>query len=109
MQTIHELRKAGNKVRVTHYRYLHEDIKHWEETNRFEPPAMFQDRLKPAKHLKEFNEPIGAKGGKTTIEITTPKGENFAAEVFCHPKDAFNRKLGIIKCLGRLQKYLTNA
>ncbi len=93
MQTIHELRKAGNKVRVTHYRY----------------PVGVNNELLPSFHLKDYGTLIAPKGGKTVIEVTTPEGLNFQSEATCSLKDAFNRKLGIIKCLGRLQKYLTNA
>ena|ERR1041384_6240872 len=88
--SIHELRKANFKVRVTHRRKLGKD-------NCLDP-------LMDMKTIREANlqDKINAKGGCSTIEVTTPDGKDYMATAKCNPKDVFNRKLAIKKCLGRI-------
>lgn len=85
--TIHQLRKNGWKVRVNHFRV-----------------NSATGEVLPIKQFVEngMQNQIAPKGGRTQIEVTTPENENHAVEVNCYFKDAYNRKLGLIKCLGKL-------
>lgn len=90
--TIHNLRKDFNwKCRVNHFR-LH-------IANGIEYP------IKTFRETKNQHA-INSKGGRTLIEITDTKGNNYSFESKCSKKDSFNRKLGISICLGRLSKQL---
>lgn len=72
MKTIAQYRREGYKVRVMHGRVIGK------------------------------NGEIQPKGGLTVIELTTPDGKTTVkGEAECHPKDAFVRKLGNVKALGR--------
>jgi hypothetical protein len=74
---IHELRKAGYKVRVLHGRLSGRD-----------------GRISP-------------RGGFTAIELTTPDGKtSVAATAECSLKETFNRKIGNNIALGRAIKKL---
>ena len=91
--TIHSLRKAGNKVRVTHFRMTLD--------GRLQPRRLFtNDSVKTKGH----NPYLTPKGGKTLIEITTPDGLELVGEAHCSLEDNFNRKYGINKALGRALK-----
>ena len=75
--TIHQLRRAGWKVRVihglTHERYVGQEIVNF--SNRF-----------------------------TRIEITSPDKKNSHGTAFCSKQDQWNRKLGNRIALGRALK-----
>jgi hypothetical protein len=76
--SIKDLRRAGYKVRVYHQRMY--------------------------KSFGKFNEisVLSPKGGKTTIEITTPdKQHNVITEAVCSKEDNFNHKLGNAIAVGR--------
>ena len=78
MKTIKELRQSGNKVRVLHTRNI-----------------LYQQKIDGS--VKVFS----PKGGKTTIEITTPDGKNVIGHSKCSEKETWNRKLGNSIALGR--------
>lgn len=54
-------------------------------------------------HARDFhNSVVSPKGGKTTIEITTPnKQHTVVAEALCSVEDNFNHKLGNSIAVGR--------
>jgi hypothetical protein len=81
MITVEDIRKAGSKVRVMHWRM---DSK---------------GKLRPVNQFE--GEQPSLKGGKTRIEITTNDGKELAGEAICSTKDSFNRRLGISIALGR--------
>jgi hypothetical protein len=94
MITVHQLRKAGNRVRITHARrYFDPNTNRWYMLSRFERinSAGVLPKVNPAPH-----------GGKTTIELTTKDGKDIVAVADCSKKDAFNRKAGIELALNRL-------
>ena len=71
--TIHDLRKAGYKVRVLHFRNDHDSI------------------------LGEFH----PKGGRTVVQITTPDGQNLEGRANCSKKERYNKRVGVQVALGR--------
>jgi len=82
--TIKYLRQNGYKVRVIHSRHFHEF-----------------DRI--GGKSKE----VSAKGGSTTIEVTTPdKQHNVFGEAICSLEDNFNRRVGNEIALGRAVEIL---
>jgi hypothetical protein len=94
MKTIHQLRKEGIKVRVSHMRFARP----------FDSDSLrFINVTKAAKKEKMFQY-IDPKGGCTTIDITNKLGADFTAQANCSDLDRFDRKLGIRICLGRLEK-----
>lgn len=101
LPTIHQLRKAGYKVKISHYRY----------SNRYSDPVVFtaEQRFpiflnlitRQAKKDREFAY-ISGKGGETVLSLKTPVGNEIVSHAKCSLKDSFNRKLGIRICIGRL-------
>ena len=83
MKTIKELRQSGHKVRVLHSRNV-----------------VYQQKIDGS--VKVFS----PKGGKTSIEITTPEGKNVIGHSKCSEKDSWNRKLGNSIALGRAMAQL---
>jgi hypothetical protein len=82
--TIKKLRQAGFKVRVIHAR-------------RYEP---FGTRV--LKMSGSTTNSVLSKGGRTTIQITTPdKQVDVEGIADCSVQDSFNRKLGNSIALGR--------
>lgn len=79
METIKSLRQKGYKVRVMHER-------------------IFKDVMKFSGPSSELN----ARGGKTTIEVTTPdKSITVSGESVCSKDDNFDHKIGNQIALGR--------
>jgi hypothetical protein len=77
--TIKQLRQTGYKVRVLHTR-----------------------NYKIVKKMDGFYEELLAKGGSTTIEITTPdRAITVSSTSVCSEVDNFDRKLGNSIALGR--------
>ena len=82
--TIRQLRQQGYKVRVMHKRHL------------VQVPSLFSDRFE-----------THARGGSTTIELTTPdKSKTVFGKSVCSLEDNFNRKVGNSIALGRALKQL---
>jgi hypothetical protein len=87
--TIHDLRRAGAKIRVVHYRRLRGDTENWH----------------PVSSLKNKTN-LSSKGGITEMQVTLPDGRDYSITAKCADVDSFNRKIGIKICLGRLSKVL---
>lgn len=85
--SVAELRKAGWKVRVSHYRYYLTDwtieLLHRSELGEF-------DCVQP--------EP---RGGETVVELLSPEGREAIGVARCNPSDNYNRRYGVMKALGR--------
>lgn len=84
MNSVHLLRKNGFKIRVRHTRLME-----WELSNPNLPKQFF-----PVLRLS-------ARGGSTTVEVTTPRGQTTKAEARCSNKENFNRKRGLYLALDR--------
>jgi hypothetical protein len=81
--TIHQLRRAGWKVRVMHGRM--EDY-----------PDLYSDEVgQPVRHLADR---------VTIIELTSPEGKDAYGVALCSKQDNYNRKLGNRIALGRALK-----
>jgi hypothetical protein len=78
LPTIHELRKQGYKVRVTHH-----------------------------KKLPEFDPYYHLASRATQIDIRDLNGNEFTAIARCSKQDEYNRKLGNKIALGRVLKYMS--
>lgn len=87
MKTVEEIRKAGNKVRVTHYRYVNSH------------PRM----LLPMYVIRQNNlqDLIDARGGLTTVEVVTSNGAIYNSVAECSKNDVFNTKEGVRVALER--------
>ena len=70
---VHDLRKAGYKVRVLHCRRDDERV------------------------LGE----VHPKGGETVIQITTPDGQDLEGRARCSDKERYNKRVGVQVALGR--------
>ena len=82
--TIKDLRQKEYKVRVMHTR-------RYNTVHKISGPAV----------------QLSARGGSTTIEITTPDGKsNVVGKAVCSVEDNFNRKLGNSIALGRALQQL---
>jgi hypothetical protein len=85
MKTIKELRQTGYKVRVNHER-----------------------NHKTIHKINGTQTVVDARGGKTTIEVTTPnKAQTVVGQAVCSEEDNFNHKIGNQIALGRaLQQFV---
>jgi hypothetical protein len=84
-KTIYQLRKQGYKVRVIH------------ERDEIDVPTL--------SGIRKF---LNARGGKTTIELTTPEGKTSKGIAICSEKDNFCRRIGNQVALGRAFENLQN-
>ena len=85
LPTIKELREKGWKVRARHYRYFQD---------RYNPPTLL-----PVREMGDDEEPRNLayacpNGGKITLELRDPEGNETKGESVCHLNDNFNKKLG---------------
>lgn len=88
-----ELRRAGYKVRVSHFRNVVYGNSLW----------AFERVTKVDKKRGVFAK-ILEHGGETQVEVTNRDGKTFNAVARCSNQDAFNRRLGNHICLARLAK-----
>ncbi len=82
--SVKDLRAAGNKVRVYHYRRCRGD-----------------NNLIPRKDFEKGDVNMDTKGGKTTVEIACPNGQTLVGEALCSKNDNFNRKRGLYIAVAR--------
>jgi hypothetical protein len=82
--TVKQLRQSGYKVRVIHSR-----------------------NFEPVKGMSSNSQRLSAKGGATTIEITTPDGKNVSGIALCSKQDSYNKKLGAQIAIGRALSQLS--
>ncbi len=97
---IHSLRKQGYWVKVSHKRLAGRG--EWNEV------------LGTKKEIKEYFGDISfcihSKGGVTIMEIVNPQRTHyFTSTSFCNEKDSFVRKLGLVRCLGRIAGQMARA
>ncbi len=79
------------KVRVLHERVSLKD-------GQLHPINLFK--------INKLQSDISSFGGKTTIQVTSPKGENYEAVAKCSNKDQFDRRKANMIALGRISKEL---
>ncbi len=93
MKTVHQLRKAGYKIRIQHFRFLRPPNQH----------ATFHMLPEKEFRAKKLGRDMSGRGGKTTLEISG--GQEFQIPVqvvaFCSTADNFNRQRGVELCLFR--------
>lgn len=89
-QTIEQLRKSGNKVKIHHYRHVKQD------------DGSILENV-PLMDIQNKNK-VTSKGGKTELFVTTKEGKNYKSVTFCNPRDSFNYKLAVRIGLGRLEE-----
>lgn len=88
---VHELRKAGWKIRVIHKRY-------------FGGIALLSRKEATVSSWRNCL----TRGGLTIVELTTPNGKNSTGEARCSKSDNFDRKKGVSIALGRAITNLEN-
>ena len=96
--TIEQLRKAGFKVRATHYRfYKHKDDNVYDLLPKF-----------ALKNRADQYDPqdVSPMGGRTRVEITPSEigvmaGRTMIGEAECSIKDNYNRKYGVQLAIDR--------
>jgi len=81
--SVHKLRLAGNRVSISHIRYVLMDAQ--DQTSVLLPIPSY---------LRNFHE-FTPNGGATHISITTPDNEEFLVSSYCHVVDNFDYKLGV--------------
>lgn len=89
-QTIEQLRKSGNKVKIHHYRHVKQDDG---EITKFVPLIDIQNRSK-----------VLSCGGVTKLEITTPDKKEYRGQAGCVITDQFSYKKGVLIALGKLEE-----
>ena len=94
--TVHAIRKSGFKVHVNHYRYIG-NPKH-------------DHNLAAYFHIRneKWQNRISPKGGLTTIDVYDRGSSEplFHVQAKCSLKDAYNRKIALNVCLGRLESQM---
>lgn len=111
--SIKELRHAGNKARITHYRHVkftlgdllaivgkkeHEVEMAMIIAMKGGVAFMRHDEIRAKKLMNR----VVAKGGLTRLEVTTKDGLNITTESVCCAKDNYDKKLGVKIAIGRL-------
>ena len=92
--TVYELRKKGWKVRVGHHRMYF----------RYDPfTGKKYEECFLQSHVNEEPETwyLSARGGKTTIMITTDTNEDLYGESICSDKEHYRRSTGLKKAVAR--------
>jgi hypothetical protein len=105
--TIHDLRRAGYKVYVDHYRYFIEDVtcdyiftdKIRKRTKTHKIPVL--KKYSMSTITKDRKKDVFARGGETVVTITTNAG-TFSSNVHCSIDDNYNKKEGASQALTKL-------
>lgn len=105
--TIHDLRRAGYKVHVDHYRYFIENVdcdyiltdKIRNRTRSNKVPVL--KKYSMSNISKDRKKDVFARGGETVVTITTKDGI-FSARVHCSIDDNYNKKEGTSQALTKL-------
>ena len=82
---VQDLRNAGYKVKVLHFR---------------DPVLPFKGDFRD--YIKHPKRP---KGGSTRVIIDSPSGDHFEGEARCSDKENYDKKLGVRIALGRSGVY----
>lgn len=104
LPTIHQLRRAGYKVKLDHTRRVLFPSEIDNKLAKGHPaPTTLHNWIvtRRAKKACEFGY-IDPKGGKTALYVGTPAGVTDCAVANCNNKDRFDRRLGTRICIGRL-------
>jgi hypothetical protein len=99
MTTIEQLRKDGNKVRVSHYRKTLAEVTWNENFIKY----LTYDKLVLESEVREKGLKFAPTGGKTVLSITTTDGRDITVESRCSDQDNYNKKIGIRLALSKLQ------
>lgn len=99
MTTIEQLRKDGNKVRVSHYRRTLAEVT-W---NKNLIKYLTYGKLMLESEIREKGLKFAPTGGKTVLLITTKDGKDITLEYRCNNQDNYNKKIGIRLALSKLQ------
>ena len=112
--TVEALRREGYKIRISHYRYTPETVNLMRACKMAIDPGYLapMHQLRASFELAYENEPdranynyISSHGGKTVLELLPPdetdQSKAIVVEAWCSVKDVYNRKKGVLICLGR--------
>ncbi len=111
LPTIHQLRLAGFKVKLDHYRRVQLPAIGSHPTLVFSSAGLIPANrewhsmrvTRLAKKAREFLA-IDPRGGRTELYIRTPDGKEGKAVALCNPADRFYRRRANAICIGRLVK-----
>ena len=99
----------GYKLRVYHDRIANDTYEHLPKFAKLKECSMM---LTPASELRASfelasaednqvnNNYVSPRGGRTTVELTLLSGKIIKVSSFCSPKTAFNKRKGIMRCMG---------
>jgi hypothetical protein len=93
--TVHQIRKAGNKVHVEHRRRYYDKIN---------KQYVYMTAYEYTLVNPRFIEGPLATGGLTKLYITFKTGYECGAEARCSLKDNYNKKLGVNIALDRINR-----
>jgi len=99
MRTIHELRKAGHKIKIQHFR--HQELRH------FPIGKIVNSKLSILVEEREIRKQregytMSGRGGKTTLTLQLPNnGLTVTASATCSLADNFSHKFGTQLALER--------
>ena len=108
MKTVHDLRKAGYKVTVTHFRYVRDPgvtvevdgEKTFVEREGLWTNDMIYEEFGNLKNVLPC-------GGMTSVTVESSDGkEYFMNDANCSKKDNYSKKLGVKIALGRILKQM---
>ena len=91
--TVHQLRKEGNKVRVEHYR------RYFDTVNKC---YVFLTNYQYSLLNKSLIKGPLATGGYTVITLTTCNGNEFSGDARCSTKENYCKRTGVATALERL-------
>lgn len=91
---IKELEAKNIQVRIYHYRRVFDGYN--SDNTKFYSEELLTD----IRNQKRQND-IQSKGGRTYCILTFPDGKTFTGEARCSIEDAFVRKRGVAKAVGR--------
>jgi hypothetical protein len=105
--TVQELRSSGYRIQVYVFRLATDEIRGLDTSKWLDKEVIAHSR--PVTDMRETNTAMWANGGVTHMLVWKPKradetGSNpdYEVKAVCSIRDQFRKKVGMIKCLGRL-------
>jgi hypothetical protein len=102
MKEIDKLKEQGFAVKVSHLRYARPKIAF--SADGMEKTTSMLRGLYSTRALRDRGYTPESRGGVTVIRLIAPNGVEFKETVHVSSLDHYNKKLGILICLGRLTK-----
>lgn len=104
--TVQSLRKSGAKVRVCHSRRFVPVTKLPDINFILDKDAKKRDGPRQVVQSEKITYNLAATGGRTAIEVDLSNGNFYKADALTSNKDYYNKRRGLVICLGRLFKQM---